>query len=301
MKSPGVLYNADIRNNGTARRVTETLVQMGFLDTGMKRYSRNDDFTPPEEHDFWLYIDDGRDEIPMPELPSPNACWLVDTHLGYDTRLKWARKFDFVFLCQKPDVEKMKKDGVDNVHWLPLACLPCVDPNISELSELPKERLGSYGLKKKHNLVFVGHLNEGHEGSGNNRLQYLDTAFSAVPNNWLAFGEFFEQAAIRFVRGRVGFNISIRDDLNMCFFEVMSSGTCLLTNTDVVGIEDLGFEEDVHFVGYKGLEDVGEKARWCIDNPMEREKIAKEGHKLVRSSHTYEHRLNEMLKTCEVS
>ena len=67
MKSPGVLYNADIRNNGTARRVTETLVQMGFLDTGMKRYSRNDDFTPPEEHDFWLYIDDGRDEIPMPE------------------------------------------------------------------------------------------------------------------------------------------------------------------------------------------------------------------------------------------
>ena len=300
MKCPGILYNADIRNNGTARRITETLVQMGYLETGMKRYTRNAEFKPSDKHDFWLFIDDGRDDIEMPDLPSPNACWLVDTHLGYEKRLEWAKKFDHTFVAQLPTVDRMSQDGIESVHWLPLACLPCVDPNSQELSAVPKDRLGPYGIKKKHNLVFVGHLNEGHNGEGNNRMEYLNRAFGAVPNNWMAFGEFFEQAAMRFVRGRVGFNISIRDDLNMRFFEVMSCGVCLLTNTDVVGIKELGFKDGEHFVGYEGMDDLEEKARWCIDHPMEREKIAKVGHKFVRSSHTYQHRLEETFNVAGV-
>ena len=91
------------------------------------------------------------------------------------------------------------------------------------------------------------------------------------------------------------FNISVRDDLNMRFFEVMSYGNCLVTNRDVVGWDDLGFVEDEHFLGYKGEEEMVDKIQWALDNPMEREKIAKTGHELVRSAHKYEHRINEML------
>ena len=35
MKSPALVYNAEIRNNGTARRVVETLYRMGYKETGM--------------------------------------------------------------------------------------------------------------------------------------------------------------------------------------------------------------------------------------------------------------------------
>jgi hypothetical protein len=295
MEKPGVFYNAEIRNNGTARRISETLLRMGFGETGMVRYNRP--VLQPGDHDFWLFVDDGRDEIPM-EVPEgvPSACYLVDVHLGYDIRLEWARKFDYVFLAQLPAVEKMKKDGVENVHWLPLACLPCVDPSREELKVLPKERLGQWGLEKKHDAVFVGFLNNGWEGGGNSRVEYLDKVFAAHPDSWFSFNCFFEEAAIHYARGRVGFNISITNDLNMRFFETMSYGTCLVTNTDVHGIEELGFEDGKHFVGYKGVDDAVEKVGWCLDNPMERESIAEAGHELAREKHTYECRINEMLK-----
>lgn len=304
-KRPALLYNAEIRNNGTARRVTETLYRLGYKDSGMERYNRPW-YSPPDfsKHDFWLFIDDGRDEIPMPDLPSPNACWLVDTHLGYETRLKWAMHFDNVFLCQKDDVAKMKLDGVQNVHWLPLACMPNLDPSYGELQnskpDLPKDFFAPLGLQKLHDVAFVGHMgslqySELEEDEYNNRIKYLDCIFKNFPNSWYAYSVFFEQAALRYARARVGFNVSIRKDLNMRFFEVMSYGNCLVTNRDVIGWDELGFEEDKHFLGYKGEEEMVEKIQWALDNPMDREKIAKAGHELVRSAHTYEHRINEML------
>ena len=124
MMTPAFFYNADIRNNGTARRVTESAIQMEWQNLGFKRYTRplnNVDFSA---HDFWLFIDDGRDDIPLsvPET-GVSACWLIDTHLGWATRREWAEKFDFVFTAQKGAAEQMKKEGL-NAHWLPLACLP---------------------------------------------------------------------------------------------------------------------------------------------------------------------------------
>ena len=93
----------------------------------------------------------------------------------------------------------------------------------------------------------------------NDRIEYLDVIFKNFPNSWFAYSVFFEQAALRYARARVGFNISVRDDLNMRFFEVMSYGNCLVTNRDVVGWDDLGFVEDEHFLGYKGEEEMVDK------------------------------------------
>ena len=239
----------------------------------------------------------------MPDLPSPNACWLVDTHLDYDARLKWARKFDHGFLWQKSDVEKTQFDGVESVHWLPLGCAPNLDPSYGEFQnakgDLPKDFFGPFGLQKIHDVAYVGHFHSFAKCT-NDRIQYLDTVFKAFPNSWFAFGVFFEQAALRYARARVGFNVSVRDDLNMRFFEVLSYGNCLVTNRNVVGWEDLGFEEGKHFLGYTDEEEAVEAVRWALKNPMEREKVAKAGHELVRSAHTYEHRLNEMFKTVGV-
>ena len=158
------------------------------------------------------------------------------------------------------------------------------------------------GLDKKYDLAFVGFLNEG-DGSdtSNNRIEWLDHAFKHFPNSWLAWQSFFEDMAVRIIRARFGFNISIRNDLNMRFFEVLSTGTCLLTNTSVEGIDDLGFEEDKHFVGYKSKEDLVNKTEYFLENPMERESIARSGHEKVRSGHTYDKRMQRILDDFQIA
>ena len=295
LPSIGLIYNAEIRNNGTPRRVQDALVRMGAKDAGMVRYNR-----PPYEdiakHDFWLFVDDGRDDIPMSVPGSPNACWLIDSHLGYDQRLEWAREFDHVFLAQKPSVERMQQDGIESVHWLPLACHPPVDPNASELRQIgiPREQ-----TEQAYDVCFIGYLNTGYEGGGNNRTDYLNSLVGGegeFDSFWVAFGVFFQDAAARYVKAKVGFNISITNDLNMRFFEVMSYGVCLVTNTDVVGWDELGFVDGVDFVGYKGKEGAIEAVRWCLEHPIEREHIAKAGHKKVRNGHTYQDRVLEILE-----
>ena len=291
--SIGFHYNCDIRDNGTPRRVWEAYRRAGSKG---KKYRRPTPMNEIQEHDFHLFIDDGRDEIPM-ELPGPKAAWFVDTHLGYEIRKKWAEKFDIVYCAQQDGAEEMAASGI-NAHWLPLACHPNVDPNYGEIKSLPEhEKLtGRKGLKLQHDVVFGGFMNEGAGEGSNNRLEYLDAVFGSVDNFWFATDCFFEQAAIRVIRGRCGFNVSIKQDLNMRFFEIMSYGVCLVTNTDVLGWEELGFEDGVHFVGYKGVDEAVGAVRWCLDNSIERELIARTGHRKVRAEHTYAHRL---AKICE--
>jgi glycosyltransferase involved in cell wall biosynthesis len=303
MKSPGLFYNADIRNNGTARRVSEAFFREGYVETGMKRYSRpfhkDVDYGA---HDFWLFVDDGRDDIPM-ELPKGNApkcCYLIDTHLGYDKRLEWAKLFDYVFIAQRSDIERFKADGVNNVHWLPLACTPSVDLTRQELkSHVDQlENWKKEDLDPKFDVAFVGFLNRGHvvDGlqEGKDRVDYLHKIFSFFPNSWLAFNCFMVEAAVRYARSRVGFNVSIKNDLNMRFFEALSYGTCLVTNTDVDGIKETGLKDGIDFLGYTTPEEAVNKIQWALANPQEREKIAKSGHSKVRDLHTYNHRIKNI-------
>jgi hypothetical protein len=289
--------NHDIRDNGTGKRMAVALAKLlGGRDTfrRMRRPPRpeHDD---PNWADFNIMCDDGRDDIEfMP--PSPNALWCIDTHLGYETRHGWAKNFDYVFCAQKTGVEKMKADGLKEVYWLPLACSPQVDINAREA-----QKLGINNVNKATDVCFVGHLNRGHGEEGNDRVDYLDALFAEFPNFTLSFKKFFGQAAIRYIRSKIGFNVSITDDLNMRFFEAMSYGTALLTNRNVIGIEDMDFEEDVHYFAYEGKDEMVEKAHWMIDNEPERERVALQGHKLARDKHTYEDRMMELLKVCGLS
>lgn len=281
---PAFCYNADIRNNGTARRVKDAADR--HFGVPLTRYTRPCEVN--DEHPLYIFIDDGRDDIPM-DVPHPNACWLIDSHLGYDTRLEWAFTFDRVYCAQLPSVGKMRQDGVE-AEWLPLACHPSVDPNVQEfLAGSPEVN----AVTKEYDIGFVGFLNDDEEG--NSRIDYLDTLYKAFPESWLAFNKFFVDAAMRYHRARLGFNISIRDDLNMRFFEVMSYGTALLSNRDVVGVEELGFVDGEHYIGFEGKDEMVERAEWALKNPIEREKIAEAGHKKVRESHTYAHRLETLL------
>jgi len=300
--SVAMVYNCDIRNNGTGILALDAM--RAAYDGEVVRYTRPYDF-PKDKHSFYLMIDDGRDDID--ELPpSPNAFWAIDTHLGYDKRLEWGKQFDVVWCAQKDGAAKMQDDGV-NAHWLPLACSASAHPArdyFDALAAHPEPEAqkalfditGGDSLDKTHDVCFVGFMNQGtDEPSSHNRVEWLDHIFKSHPNAWLTTNCFWEHMAFRYIRARVGLNISIRQDLNMRFFEIPSTGTFMMSNRDQVGWEELGYEEGVHFDGFESKEEACDKITYWLENPDAREKIAQTGHDFTRNTHTYIHRMKHVI------
>ncbi len=204
-------------------------------------------------------------------------------------------------------MEEMRGGGSDNDHWVPRACAPPpslgdqgAHCNVEEILMSPgkDEILHGGNLEKAYDIGFCGFMNE--DAEGNNRVDFLDALYKAYPDSWLSVNRFFEEMSMVYIRARLGFNVSIRDDLNMRFFEILSTGTCMLTNTDCDGYEDLGFFAGEDFVGYEGIDGAIEQAGWALDHPEECKQIAASGHAKVRAGHTYIDRMQQLLEICGV-
>jgi len=79
---------------------------------------------------------------------------------------------------------------------------------------------------------------------------------------------------------------------NMRLFEACGVGTCQLVDAreEVVAC----YEPGVEIVTYDSIEDCLEKARWLLNNPVEREKIAKAGQRRTLKDHTTRHRVQDI-------
>lgn len=252
------------------------------------------DLSPFGTYDLNIHVDWGEDGltgvlpyVPI-ETPHPFAYWASDTHINngkagdsYPYRLSVAKRADFVFCAQKRAVEEMKRDGVSNPIWLPHAFEP---------QAYPKFEL----LTKRYDLCFVGHVNT------KNREDALDRMFREFPNFYYG-QQLFEAAARKYAESKICFNISMEDDLIMRVFEVMGTGSFLLTNW-VPSIEDL-FEDGKHLVLYRTIQEAVDKAKYYLSHDEERIKIAEAGYEEVIKHHTIQHRvnviLNEFLKSRE--
>lgn len=245
------------------------------------------DLKPFGKYDLNIHVDWGEDGltgilpyVPI-ETPHPMAYWASDTHIqtptsdSYPYRLEIAKKADFVFVAQKRGLEQMVKDGVKNPIWLPHAVEPQAYPKFDLLS-------------KKYDVCFVGHVNS------KNRQDALDRLFKEFPNFY--YGQkLFDEAARKYAESKICFNISMADDLIMRVFEVMGTGSFLLTNW-VPTIEEF-FEDGKHLVLYKSLDEMVDKAKYYLEHDEERERIAQAGYEEVMKKHTIQNRVNVILKT----
>lgn len=272
-------YEVLHRNDGNPLYVTACLKR--FEEQGLLKFERlapRGDYEPYGPYDLNFWIDWGEDALKgvlpyEPKYPpKPFVYWASDTHLGYDYRLSVAKKADFVFCAQKRAVEEFKRDGVV-ATWLPHAVEPLA---------YPRQRI----VAKKYDIGFVGHINN------QKRVDALDRMFKEFPNFY--YGQrTFEQAAQKFGLSKIGFNISHVDDINMRTFEVMATGTMLLTEW-LPTIEEV-FEDKKHLVLYRSLDEAVDLAKYYLAHDSEREKIANEGCNFVLANHTIEHRVRTML------
>lgn len=239
---------------------------------------------PPDKFgkfDAYFWCDWGEDALTsvLPYQPislkdyHPSIYIASDTHLGFDYRLNKAREFDHVFCNQKRGVEEFEKEGV-SAKWLPHAVEPIAYPN------KPK-------AMKKYDIGFVGYV------SFKKRAEMLDRMFREFPNFF--YGQrLFEECADIYRKSRIVFNTAAVDDINLRCFEATATGSFLLT--EYVPTLSECFEDGVHLVTYKDMDDAVEKAKYYLEHEAEREKIAEAGMKHTLANHTFQHRITTMLE-----
>jgi spore maturation protein CgeB len=92
----------------------------------------------------------------------------------------------------------------------------------------------------------------------------------------------------------VGLNWSSLQDINARFFEAMAMKQVLVANR-LPHIEELGLEEDRHYLGFDTVEEAVEKVAWARANQFKfADAIANNGYQLVHERHTYENRIQQI-------
>ncbi len=209
-------------------------------------------------------------------LGCPTAYLSVDTWHDH-AEFAYVRGFDFVFPAQRSFVPQFRETGARHVHWLPLACSP--------------RHHGPVAAEAEYDFVFVGATKYVVNEERIARLNRLAASFTVARQEGIGT----EDMCACYALGRLGFNSSIAQDVNMRVFEVMAMGRPLFTNRDAEanGLFDL-FEDGKHFIGYDDG-DMLDRARHYLERPGECQAIAHAGRAEVLAKHTYRRRVDRIL------
>ena len=235
--------------------------------------------------DLFIKIDDGlMDNKWLNPNLHPSMYYLIDTHLDPEWRQEMVKEsnFDYLFFAQQSG---LKFDWqCSNLFWVPLGA--------ETESHYFKEP-----IDKKYDVGFIGNI---HSTYGTKRVDYLDTLFKTYPEFY--FGKRFGlDMAQKFKECRIVFNNAMNKDINMRFFEAQCSGSALLTDRINPDMNQLGFKEGTHYIGYDTKEEMIDKAKFYLQHVDLREEIADNGKEFVQEKHQYIHRCEEILKTVNKS
>ncbi len=225
--------------------------------------------------DLYLWIESVFGYFPqnLHKIKIPKACYLIDSHLNLEWHLQWALLFDYVFIAQIEYLEAFRKAGCKNVYWLPLGC----DVEIHKKTT----------TNKLYDIGFVGSV-----FPGSRRAKLLNKLSEKINIHYERC--FWLDMADVFSKSKIVFNNAVSNDLNMRLFEVMSTGSFLLTDLAKNSAQDILFTDKVDY-GIYDDNNIDEIAKYYLKNEKEREEIALNGQRKVHKAHQYAHRAIDML------
>lgn len=229
------------------------------------------------KYDLYFRVDHGFYDHDLPKHLKPSVYWALDIHHPHSFKAvtQIHRNYNFLFGCHRTEVEELKLLGVD-IEWLPVGCDPLV--------HVRKQK----GIL--YDIAFVG----GDDGIP--RKYILQELHERYPDSFIGQAPFHEMSDL-YNSAKIGFNYSIRSDLNMRFFEVMACGTMLLTNS--LPREDLRLLDLIpgsDFVEYKTFDELFALMEYYLKNGRERLPIAEKGHRKILQSHTYAKRMEFLME-----
>lgn len=227
----------------------------------------------PRGFELYLRIDHGDYRDDLPEWAHPRIFYASDTHLpkSWKRICAVAKRYDLVCCAHRKGAEALA-----NGAWVPVAC----DPELHGKKPLPK----------RWDVAFVG--TEG----GVPRKFYLQALRERYADSFIGHAPHTELGAI-YSQAKIGFNYSIRDDVNMRLFEILCSGTLLVTNR-LFGddLTRLGLREGEHLVLYRSPQELMARIDSYLTREEQRERIASNGMAEAQRAHTYHHRLRQILQ-----
>ena len=231
--------------------------------------------TEPEDRpDIYLWVESVHGYMPqnISALPCIKVCYLIDMHINLELHRDFAGQFDHAFVVHRQYVEQFRQPGSIS-HWLPVAC----DPAIHRRDN----------TQKLYEISFVGSARE-----GTRRDILLKQLGAQLPLHVERC--FWDEMAAVFSASKIVFNSSFDNDLNMRFFEVLSTGSLLLSDMATSsGQAELFYPgEDYALYHDATLCDV---ARFYLKHSRLAERVGQWGRLLVHGAHTYDHRVHDLL------
>jgi hypothetical protein len=235
-----------------------------------------------------LLVDLGRcngmrclNRIEMPSVKALKVLYSADEHRHHYTPkqgvdvdyFRYAALFDYVMLRQK---SVLPLYDAKKTFWF---------PHSAQIECIPKER-----IKPTHDLVFVSASMTPERKEMLAKLKGFNMLFVEGGLNEY---EYFKTISL----GRISLNKTQTDcEMNKRIFEVMASGSLLITNyTKGAGLEDL-FENGKHLRIYSTEREMIQLIKYYIAHETERAKIVENGRREVMAHHTSDKRTEQIIK-----
>lgn len=195
------------------------------------------------------------------QITTPKMFWAIDTHTK--DFLPWLKycEFDYVGLNNKQDLDKYNKIkrfylpyGVSSKHY---------SINIAN--------------KKAYDITFIGSLTP-------ERQRYINE-FNM--KHIMAFGYDYVR---EIQKSKICFNKSVSYDLNAKYFEIMASGTFMLSNYNEILLNFVKHNKYIEQMMYRNDDELKYKINYYLKHEDEREDIAINAKKYIIENHSYENR-----------
>ena len=226
----------------------------------------------------------------VPKMNQINIMWNI-SHPD-DISLNEYNQYDMVYVSSSIWAMQLK----DNVGVPVKILLQCTDPEIFFAKE-PSE--------KKYQLLFVG----------NSRKVFRKIIRDMIPTNYdlSVFGKDWEEIIdAKYIKGTNIPNKELGKVYSECdillndhwddmkekgflsnrLFDGLAAGAFIISD-DVKGLSN---ELKECIVTYRDRDDLHEKVKYYMEHPIERHKIAQKGQSLVRNQHTFEKRVDEIVR-----
>ena len=225
--------------------------------------------------DALLFIEGGTRRLfpmGMQDLACPTGWYAIDSHVHLDLHLATARLFDRTFVAQREFVDRFG----DGARWVPLAADPSLFHGSNDARPI--------------DIAYVGSDNR---AAYPERSALLDAIRRKYPNVSLGRASPQEMGFI-YGRAKVVFNKSVRNDVNMRYFEAMCAGAVLVTDRlRDNGVQEL-FEVDSLAV-YEDEVSLMHALDRLLADDVTRERMGRKARESILARHTYRHRAEQML------
>lgn len=201
------------------------------------------------------------------EIKTPKLFWAIDTHLV--NFLPWiqSNNINYVAFNNPSDMEKY---GMPDSFWLPYAASK-------------KHHLIEYTKHKIRDLVFIGGL-------------LPERARICEKFNIQCLNVYGPDYIRELQSSKICFNQSMSYDINAKYFEILSSGSFMLTNYNEHFHKFVDYNSDIEKMFYKNEEELGDKIKFYLENEKEREDISYRVKEYIYKNHTWHNRAKTILE-----